>query len=438
MKALIIAYHFPPLDTIVSSHRAASWFDEFPKKNTITVVITRHWTKEPVTNPSFLIKECLNPIEVVKHQNNKIYHLPFRNSSLFKLSNINIDGNYKRVRKRFLEIIGLFSGKFTNEVDVCFAFYPFLKKIISVEKPDVIIATVHPISTLRLAWKLNKKYKIPIIVDFRDHWNNLIFSNFKFSLRAKFYFFIQKKWIQYFLRNVSLISAVNNEILKDISKICNAPGILLHNGFEESIFKNIEPIKYDIPIFKIALIGVVYHYHCVDLIIDGINQFIEKMKSKKNFQFQFIGQEYFKDVADKIKSNVNNDYLLITNRIVRKKALGFMKQAEILFYSGIPDAKGIYSGKIFEYLASNKNIVIFPGDGDVLDELMKETQAGTSVNSPEAFSNYLLDKYKEWSTTHNLKYYGNQNVINKYNRSFQARYFLEKILETIPLETNKK
>ena len=88
--------------------------------------------------------------------------------------------------------------------------------------------------------------------------------------------------------------------------------------------------------------------------------------------------------------------LAITHRVDRRDALKLLKSANVLIYPVCVGYRGIYSGKMFEYLASGNNILIAPGDNDVLDDLLKETRAGISKNSREEVTLQLQQWYDEW------------------------------------------
>lgn len=50
--------------------------------------------------------------------------------------------------------------------------------------------------------------------------------------------------------------------------------------------------------------------------------------------------------------------LLITNRIDRLEALSMSARSYVLYYIGWKGYRGIYSGKIFEYLGLQRNILL--------------------------------------------------------------------------------
>jgi len=87
----------------------------------------------------------------------------------------------------------------------------------------------------------------------------------------------------------------------------------------------------------------------------------------------------------------------------------------------VPDEKGIYTGKVFEYLGARRPILVIPRTEGVLDELMEETGAGVAASSEEELIMLLAKWYDEFLTTGSLKYRGKEEAISKYTREQQAR-----------------
>ena len=88
--------------------------------------------------------------------------------------------------------------------------------------------------------------------------------------------------------------------------------------------------------------------------------------------------------------------------------------------------KGIYSGKIFEYLGAKKNILIAPNDGDVLEKLINYTNSGKLANTPQEMTAILSNWYSQWKR-HEIEYHGIDKRINEFTRESQA----EKVLQLL-------
>ena len=168
----------------------------------------------------------------------------------------------------------------------------------------------------------------------------------------------------------------------------------------------------------------------ISICMEGIKLFSEKV-DKQKVQFNFIGIESVPAVAEKIRDDLKGLPVLITNKIERDKALQYMVQSHVLLYMGWKGFKGIYSAKIFEYLGAARNILIAPGDDDVLDELVTSCKAGMIANSEEEFLNYMMKCYNEWLQTGEVSYSGDEMEIKKYSREKQAQILAETILSVL-------
>ena len=75
--------------------------------------------------------------------------------------------------------------------------------------------------------------------------------------------------------------------------------------------------------------------------------------------------------------------------------------------------KGVYSSKIFEYLASGSEILLTPNDHDVLEELLNQHPGCTVADTPEDVYQGLKSSYERRGQKH-------QRNIEQWMRSSQA------------------
>jgi hypothetical protein len=106
-----------------------------------------------------------------------------------------------------------------------------------------------------------------------------------------------------------------------------------------------------------------------------------------------------------------------------------MKNADVLVYPAWAGSKGIYSGKIFEYLATGNNILVAPCDNDVIKHLLDETKTGVSRNTKEEVTLQLQRWYDEWKEKGSVSYRGLPEEIGKYSRENQAKKMANSIYE---------
>jgi hypothetical protein len=94
--------------------------------------------------------------------------------------------------------------------------------------------------------------------------------------------------------------------------------------------------------------------------------------------------------------------------------------------------RGVYSAKIFEYLAAKRPILAVGGFPDVVDELLHETKAGVSGRTKEEIKALLLRLYQEYKSNRAVSYSGDEAETGKYSHREMAKKFAS-ILDSLRL-----
>lgn len=105
------------------------------------------------------------------------------------------------------------------------------------------------------------------------------------------------------------------------------------------------------------------------------------------------------------------------------------RESQLLFNPKWDDPRepGIYSGKIFEYLAARRPILATGKYKDVVDELLDETGAGVCATSEEDVEYALEKMYREYMEKGEVVFRGDTSKIDKYSH----REFAGKFAETL-------
>ncbi len=90
-----------------------------------------------------------------------------------------------------------------------------------------------------------------------------------------------------------------------------------------------------------------------------------------------------------------------------------------------PREKGVYTGKIFEYLATRRPILAIGGPRGVVSELLETTQAGVHVADLENLKAVLMRFYNEHQERGIVPYHGKEEEINKYSHYEMAKKFAQ-------------
>jgi len=183
------------------------------------------------------------------------------------------------------------------------------------------------------------------------------------------------------------------------------------------LFSNIKKDKSKF--FRFSVVGSIYPNQNLNIMLDGLTLFLIN-KDLNKISLRFIGINMVREVANLIHDKLPSEITVVTDRVDKQTALNETINSDVLFYSGWQKYKGIISTKAFDYIASGNKILIAPGDGDVLDDLVLSTNTGEIANSVEEFV-VILDKwYDDWTNDGYIVSNGNIDKIDFYSREQQA------------------
>lgn len=423
LNVLIITYYYPPCNG-VQGWRPYSWFNYFPQKNIHTTVLTRHWLgNETVWNDS--IKENLQEMTVVENVDSRLIRLPYKHSSLQKLAEIPF---FKiRIISKLLFLFYKLTGNFSPEVDAFRAFKDYASSYIRKNKVDLIIISAPPHNLVRLGHDLYKKHRIPFIIDFRDLWDNdELKKDYNPTLQTRVNNRISKFYLKRWLKNARLVTTVSPPLIRKIQQLCTKEIIEITNGFEKELFSSMQ-VTSDHEHFTISIIGSIYEKQDISIIIEGLKHFIS-LADKHKVKLNFIGIKSIASVAERIRKALPEECIFLSDRLPRETAIRYTLQSHVLLYAGWKNYDGIYSGKIFDYIGARRNILIAPGDDNVIDNIVLNTQSGKIANTVNEFTAALTEWYAEWKRSGQVAYKGKEDHIDYYTRENQAKIFAEYIL----------
>ncbi|MFC2001739.1 hypothetical protein ACFLUZ_04465 [Chloroflexota bacterium] len=91
-----------------------------------------------------------------------------------------------------------------------------------------------------------------------------------------------------------------------------------------------------------------------------------------------------------------------------------------------PQEKGVYGGKVFEYMAARRPVLATGGsDDNVTAELLDETKAGIHAVTEADIKHALRELYQEYKLKGGIAYKGEESKISKYSHHEMARKFAE-------------
>nr|MBK9652766.1 hypothetical protein [Bacteroidota bacterium] len=421
-RILIFSYYFPPCHGS-APWRAFSWAQHFKALGLFPVVVTRHWHGNEHSWADY-VNDVDLPLQHEVTNDCEVYKLPSQKSSLFHfLHRRNLINKFLRPAYYFLSDI---VGNFSPDVNAYKTFSAFASQYLESNNFDFILLTCPPHNLCKLIPELKQKSKAKIIADFRDIWDNFeptpsYRPSFSKRITNSLYKLYLKKW----MIHSYAVSTVTPAFVGALQKVSGKKVVVIYNGFEENYFENITRQPNDI--FTCSMIGSLYAAQPVNIIIDGINLFLKQHPQAKAI-FIFIGLDANNPFIKSISQAIDSKYLYFSPRLNKADAIKATVQSDVLLYPGWQGYKGIVGVKPLDYLASRNNILLAPGDGDILDKIIAETNAGVIANNAEDFANKLSKFYAEWSQDKKCVYNGIESKINFYTRRNQTAIFANYLL----------
>ncbi len=381
-----MSYYAPPLNAITSM-RAYTLGVQLAQEHEVHIV-TRFWSGSEKTWEDML--ESTHEEKTDTKGNLHIHYRPY-NQPILKTNWIG----------RKMQLLCKWSkGEFNPEID-CSEFEAYADSLLTELDFSAIYTTSPPINIIKSAHRLAIKNELPLIADFRDLMNHIILKkNSSRGLGQKIEMHLLKRFLKKTLVSPSVtVTAASEPFVEWFKDIGVEGAVLLLNGYEKSLTElSGEPPSDK---FTLSLLGTVYMHQEKSILRGALASFL-KRNADSDVQVNFIGLNAIPNVADYFKAELNDPRVCITDKIERSAALKTGKQSHVLFYMGWPGHRGMYSGKIFEYIGLKRRILIAPGDGDALDSLIKKTGSGVVTNTEDETLHILESWYQEWKSTGRL------------------------------------
>jgi hypothetical protein len=295
------------------------------------------------------------------------------------------------------------------------------------ENFDILLSSSSPYTCHLIGNELCSKHDIPWVADLRDLWSQNHFYEFS-NIRKYREKRLEKKTFA-IVDALTTVSSPKTEQLGTLHK--NKRVYAIPNGFDPDLLNTGDKVDK-----KLSLVytGRVYEGKMdPEPLFKALNELIEdKEIDPKDIVLDFYGINV--DVLkDRVEKYNLNQIINLNGLIPRNEVIGKQRSAQILLLLNWndPNEKGVYTGKVFEYLSAKRPILAIGGYGDgVVDELLQNTQAGNSLNETEGIKNLLREYYSEFKSNAEVQYNGIQDEIDKFSHVGMAEKF-SKVFEDI-------
>ncbi len=306
------------------------------------------------------------------------------------------------------------------------------ERILKTTKIDAILSSSRPETCHIIAKTLAVKYHIPWVADFRDLWSQNHYSTYS---RLKKYF-IKNLEIKT-LKHASAITTVSLPLEEKLAALHHNKQIFtIKNGFDPGLL-NPENNQVD-PVFSIVYTGDLYEgKRDPTQLFEAIHELCDKeIIRRDDIRIHFFGYPKFQSdtwLEEEIARSHIEDLVLLHGKISHESAISEQRKAQILLLLmwNNPDEQGVYTGKLFEYLAARRPILSFGfTEGGVIKELLDQTHAGIHAGNYDELKDALIRSYQEYTSSGKVTYRGIHAEVMLYSHQEMARNF-GMVLDTV-------
>lgn len=436
-KILIITYYWPPAGGpgVQRWLKFAKYLPDFGWK---PVIYTPENPSYPLLDES-LLKDIPENIEIVKTKIREPYQIAEKlnkSNKKFKAGQFDIGENQSWKSKLSIWVRGNF---FIPDARVFWVkpSIKFLKRYLKENKIDVVVTSGPPHSLHLIGLNLKKRLPdLKWIADFRDPWTEI--SYYKHLRLTKTSDKKHRQLERDVFKNADITLATSYSDAENFRKN-GAKAVCITNGFDEADAhktaksqnrkiinqqNNSQTLQsVNFKTFVLSYIGVLEQLRNPENLWKALSELVKTNSDfAEHFTLKFAGI-----IDDKILSSIENSalkkHVLNLGYLSHDKAVEEMQSSDMLLITNFPNesSKGIIPGKIFEYLATGKQIISFGPDQADVSKILAETNAGKhfSYHDSKTIKSFVLEKFELWKSgnlfenTQNIEQFSRRNLTNK-------------------------
>lgn len=288
----------------------------------------------------------------------------------------------------------------------------FLKTYLKDHPVNAIVSTGPPHSMHMIALQIHRKLNIPWLADFRDPWTGIDFYHqLKLTVVANR---LHHKYEKKVLTSATQVTVISRNMANEFKTIVNRDYTVVTNGFDDTDIFPLPQNQLDTK-FSLSHIGSINTARNPEKLWKVLSKIIKtNPQFASALEIRLVGKVDI-GVLKSIEDNGLKDFLTRIEYMPHKDVMLEIQKSQVLLLliNQTPNAKGILTGKLFEYLGSGRPILnIGPEDGDAA-AILKETGAGETAGyeNEEEMMRILTGNFLKFSeqrlesnTTNYMKY----------------------------------
>jgi len=253
-------------------------------------------------------------------------------------------------------------------------------------KPDVILASSGPTTALVVAWLVSKRHQVPWVADLRDLWvDNHYYSHPEWRKK------IERRLERRVLSSASGLITVSEPLASTLRRGYQKPTRVVLNGIDFDDYPAHPVVPFRKGSVQILYTGRIYEGKRDPTPLFQALKLLGPLKEK--LQVAFYGDN-LNSVAQLARRTGVQSLVSVHPPVPYRESLRMQSESDalLLLLWNHPGEKGVYTGKLFEYLGAGRPILaVGPQDGAAAD-LIRARNAGFLASDPRR----IAEKLKVW------------------------------------------
>ena len=292
-------------------------------------------------------------------------------------------------------------------------------QLIEMEGIDAIISSSGPPTCNLIANDLKKKHGLPWIADFRDLW-----TQNHYSQHTRFRRFFERRLEIKTLSRADALTTVSQPLAEKLEELHPGKRILsIPNGFDPSQKNTGLPLNKK---FSITYTGALYRgRRDPEPLFQSLRNLLSKgLINPNDLSVEFYGAKEGWLEEDAKKYGLN-EVIRIKGSISRQESIEKQRRSHLLLLLtwNNKDENGVYTGKIFDYLAACRPILSLGASEGVVADLLNTSGAGFHPSSQKDLEGVIMDAYNEYKLMNTVTYHGSPSEVDKFNHIEMATKF---------------
>ena len=253
-------------------------------------------------------------------------------------------------------------------------------------KPHVILASSGPMTALVAAWLVSNRHGVPWVADLRDLWvDNHYYSHPEWRKR------LEKRLEQRVLSSASAFITVSEPLASILRREYGKATQVVLNGIDFDDYPPHPVVPFRKGSVQILYTGRIYEGKRDPTPLFQALKLLGPLKEK--VQVAFYGDN-LNSVARSARRSGVQSLVSVHAPVPYRESLRMQSESDVLLLLlwNHPGEKGVYTGKLFEYLGAGRPILAVGPDDCMAADLIRDRNAGFLASDPRR----IAEKLREW------------------------------------------